>query len=118
MDLWNAAIWQPSNRWDFYSTKSQTLGPGRFRGLACKHVFVLQYKCPFDSRLGDPNHRLINHRCGILIQKHAFEGNIRRHYTGHDTLKFMASVETLKEVHEVCRLQVDDPSTFVWGTDC
>ena len=40
MDLWNPAIWQPSNLWDFYTTKTQTLGPGQFRALAREHVFV------------------------------------------------------------------------------
>ena len=107
-----------TNLWDFYSTKAQTLGPGQFRALARKHVFVLQYKCPVDGRPGDPNFRLLNHRSGILIQKRALESDIRRHYTGHDTFKFMAGVETLKEVHDLCRLQVDPSSTFVWGTDC
>ena len=67
---------------------------------------------------GDPNLRLLNHRSSIVIQKRALESDIRRHYTGHDTFKFMASVETLKEVHEVCRPQVDRSSTFEWGTDC
>ena len=28
VDLWNPDIWKPSNLWDFYSTKAQTLGPG------------------------------------------------------------------------------------------
>ena len=58
--------------------------------------------------------------CSIidLIQKRALENDIRRHYTGNDTFKFMAGVEMLKEVHEVCRLQVDRTSTFEWGTDC
>ena len=85
---------------------------------AREHVFVFQYKCPVDGRPGDPNLRLLNHRSGILIQKRALESDIRRRYTGHDTFKFMAGVETLKEVHEVCRLQVDRSSTFTWGTDC
>ena len=30
MDLWNPDIWKPSNLWEFYSTKAQTLGPGQF----------------------------------------------------------------------------------------
>ena len=59
-----------------------------------------------------------DHRSGLLIQKRALESDICRHYTGHDTFNFMASVQTLKEVHEVCRLQVDPLSTFEWGTDC
>ena len=117
-DLWSEDAWKQSNLWDFYSTKAQTLGPGQFRALAREHVFVFQYKCPVDGRPGDPNLRLLNHRSGILIQKRALESDIRRHYTGHDTFKFMAGVETLKEVHEVCRLQVDRSSTFTWGTDC
>ena len=83
-----------------------------------EHVFVFQYKCPVDNRPGDPNLRLLNHRSGILIQKRALDSDIRRHYTGHDTLKFMAGVETLKEVHEVCRLPVDRSFMFTWGTDC
>ena len=58
MDLWNPAIWQPSNLWDFFTTKSQPLGPGQFRGVAREHVFVFQYKCPVDGRPGDPNLRL------------------------------------------------------------
>ena len=99
MDLWNPAVWQPSNFWDFFTTKSQTLGPGQFRALAREHVFVFQYKCPVDGRPGDPNLRLINHRSGILIQKRALERDVPRHYTGRDTLKFMASVQPLKEVH-------------------
>ena len=79
---------------------------------------MFQYKCPVDSRPGDPNHGLLNHRSGILFQKRALESDIRRHYTGHDTFRFMAGVETLKGVHTVCRLQVDPSSTFTWGTDC
>ena len=55
---------------------------------------------------------------GILIHKRALESDTRRHYTGHETFKFMAGVETLKEVHEVCRLQVDRSSTSEWGTEC
>ena len=55
MDLWNPAIWQPSNLWDFFTTKSQTLGPGQFRALAREHVFVFQYNCPVDCRPGDGN---------------------------------------------------------------
>ena len=39
MYLWNPAIWQPSNLWDFFTTKSQTLGPGQFRALAREHVY-------------------------------------------------------------------------------
>ena len=104
--------------WNFFTTKSQTLGPGQFRALAREHVFLFHNRCPVDGRLGDPNLRLINHRSGILIQKRALESDICRHYTGHATFNFMASAEMLKEVHEVCRLQVDDSSTFVWGTDC
>ena len=99
-------------------TKSQTLGPGQFRALAREHVFVFHYKCPVDGQRGDPNLQLLNHRSGILIQKRALESDNRRHYTGHDTFNFMASIETLKEVHEVCRLQVDSSSTFNLGTDC
>ena len=118
MDSWNRAIWQLSNLQDFFTTKSQTLGLGQFRALAREHVFVFQYKCPVDGRPGVPNLRLLNHRCGILIQKHALESNVRRHYTGHDTFKFMASIQTLKAVHEVCRLRVDGSSTFEWGMDC
>ena len=53
-----------------------------------------------------------------MIQKRALDSDIRRHYTGHDTFMFMAGVETLKEVHEVCRLPVDRSFTFTWGTDC
>ena len=117
MDLWKEHIWKPSNLWDFYSTKAQTLGPGQFRALAREHVFAFQYKCPVNGRPDDPNLRLLNHRSGILIQKRALESNIRRHYTGHDTFKFMAGVATLKEVHEVCRVQVVRSSTFEWGTD-
>ena len=117
-DLWSEDGWKPSNLWDFYSTKAQTLGPGQFRVLAREHVFVFQYKCPVDGRPRDPNLRLLNHRSGILIQKRALESETRRHYKGHDTFKFMAGVETLNEVHEVCRLQVDRSSTFTWGTDC
>ena len=117
-DLWSPAIWQPSNLWEFFRTKSQTLGPGQFPALAREHVFVFQYKCPVDSRPGDPTVRLLNHQCGILIQKRALESDVRRHYTGHDTFKFMASIEALKEVHEVCLLQVNGLSTFEWGTDC
>ena len=117
-DLWSEDAWKPSNLWDFYSTKAQTLGPGQFRALARKHVFLFEYKCPVDGRPGDPSLRLLNHRSGILIQKRVLESDIRRQYTGHDTFKFMAGVETLKEVHEVCRLQVHRSSTFTWGTDC
>ena len=117
-DLWSEDVWKPSNLWDFYSTKAQTLGPGQFRALAREHVFVFQYKCPVYNRPGDPNLRLRKHQSGILIQKRALESDTRRHYTGHDRFKFMAGVETLKEVHEVCRLQVDGSSTFEWGTDC
>ena len=117
-DLWREDVWNPSSLWDFYSTRAQTLGPGQFRALAREHVFVFQYKCPVDNRPGDPNLRLLNHRSGILIQKRALDSDIRRHYTGHDTFKFMAGVETLKEVHELCRLQVKPSSTFTWGTDC
>ena len=117
-NLWSEDAWKQSNVCDFYWTKAQTLGPTQFRALAREHVFVFQYKCPVDGRPGNPNLRLLNHRCGILIQKRALESDIRRHYTGHDTFKFMAGVETLKEVHEVCRLQVDRSSTFTWGTDC
>ena len=106
-DLWSEDAWKPSNLWDFYSTKAQTLGPGQFRALAREHVFVFQYKCPVDGRPGDPNLRLLNHRSGILIQKGVLESDIRRHYTGNDTFTFMAGVETLKEVNEVSRLQVD-----------
>ena len=101
-DLWNPAIWQPSNIWYFFRTKSQTLGPGQFRVLAREHVFVFQYKCPVDGRPGDRNLRLINHASGLLVQKRALESNIHGHYKGHDTFKFMAGVETLKEVQEVC----------------
>ena len=111
-DLWNEDVWKPSNLWDFYATKAQTLGPGQFEALAREHVFVFQYKCAVDGRAGDPNLRLLNHRSGILIQKRALESGICGHYTGHDTFKFMAGVETLKEVHKVCRLQVDRSSTF------
>ena len=118
MDLWNEDLWKSSNLSDFYSTKAQTLGPGQFRTLAREHVFVFQYKCPVNGRPGGPNLRLLNHRIGILIQKRALESDIRRNYTGHDTFKFMAGVETLKEVHEVCRVQVDRSFTFEWGTDC
>ena len=117
-DLWSEDVWKLSNLLDFYSTKAQTLGPGQFRALAHEHVIVFQYKCPVDGPPGDPNLRLLNHRSGILIQKRALESDIRRLYTGHDTFKFMAGVETLKEVHEVCRLQVDRSSTLEWGTDC
>ena len=117
-DLWGEDAWKQSNLWDFYSTKAQTLGPGQFRVLAREHVLVFQYNCPVDGQPGDPNLRLLNHRSGILIQKRALESDIRRHNTGHDTFKFMAGVETLKEVREVCRLQVDPSSTFTWGTDC
>ena len=56
------------------------------------------------------------YRC--FITKRALDSDIRRHYTGHDTFKFMAGVETLREVHEVCRLQVNPSFTFTWGTDC
>ena len=52
------------------------------------------------------------------MQKRALKSHIPRHYTGRDTFKFMAGVETLKEVHEVCRLQVDCSSTIERGTDC
>ena len=116
--FWSEDAWKQSNLWDFYSTKAQTLGPGQFRALAREHVFVLQYKCPVDGRPGDLNLRLLHHRSGILIQKRALKSDIRRHYTGHDTFKFMAGVETLKEVQEVRQLQVDPSSTFTWGTDC
>ena len=102
----------------FFSTKAQTLGPGQFRALARAHVFVFQYKCPVDGQPGDPNLRLLNHRSGILIGKRALESNVRGHYTGHNTFEFMASVSPLKEVHKVCRLQVDGWSTLEWGTDC
>ena len=54
-DLWSEDAWKPSNLWDFYSTKAQTLGPAQFRALAREHVFVFQYKCPVDGRTGDPN---------------------------------------------------------------
>ena len=117
-DLWSEDAWKPSSLWDFYSTRAQTLGPGQFRALAREHVFVFQYKCPVDDRPGDPNLRLLNHRSGILIQKRALDSDIRRHYTGHDTFKFMAGVETLKEVHELCRLPVDRSYTYTWGRDC
>ena len=117
-DLWNPAIWQPSNLWDFFTTKAQRLGPGQLRALAREHVFVFQYKRPVDCRPGDPNLQLINHRSGILTQNRPLESDIGGDYTGHDTFKLMASAETLKEVQEVCRLQVDDLSTAVWGTDC
>ena len=117
-DLWSEDVWKPSSLWDFYSTRAQSLGPGQFRALAREHVFVFQYKCPVDDRPGDPNLRLLNHRSGILIQKRALDSDIRRHYTGHDTFKFMAGVETLKEVHELCRLPVDRSYTFTWGRDC
>ena len=60
-DLWNPVIWQPSNFWNFFTIKSQTLGPGQFRALGGEHVFVFQYKCPVDSRPSNPNLRLINH---------------------------------------------------------
>ena len=100
----------------FLWTKAQTLGPAQSRALAREHVFVLQYKCPVDGRPGDPNLQLLKHRSGILVQNCALESDICRHYTGHDTFKFMAGVETLKEVQEVCRLQVDRSSTFQWGT--
>ena len=117
-DLWSEDAWKPSSLWDFYSTRAQTLGPGQFRALAREHVFVFQYKCPVDDRPGDPNLRLLNHRSGILVQKRALDSDIRRHYTGHDTFKFMAGVETLKEVHELCRLPVDPSYTYTWGRDC
>ena len=116
-EWWNEDVWKPSNLSDFYSTKAQTLGQGPFQALAREYVFVFQYKCPVDGRPGDPNLRLLNHRSGILIQKRALEKDIRRHYTGHDTFKFMARVETLKEVHEVCRPHVDPSSTLERGTD-
>ena len=112
MDMWNPALW------DFFTTKSQTLGPGQFRGLALEHVFLFQHKCPVDGQPGNPKLRLFNHRSGILIQKTALGSDVRLHYTGHETLKFLASVKTLKEVHEACQLQVDGSSTFEWGTDC
>ena len=117
-NLCSEDAWKPSSPWDFYSTKAQTLGPGQFRALAREHAFVYQYKCPVDGHPGDPNLRLLNHRSGILIQKRALESDVRRNHAGHDTFKFMAGVETLKEVHKVCRLQVDPSSTFTWGTDC
>ena len=78
----------------------------------------LYSRCPVDGRPGDPNLRWLNHRSGILIQKRALETDVYRHYTGRDTFKFIASVETPKGVHEVCRLQVDGLSTFEWGMDC
>ena len=102
MDLWKPAIGQPSDLWDFLTTKSQTLGPGEFGASAREHVFVFQYKCPVNGEPGDPNLRLLDHRSGILIQKRVLESDLRRHYAGHDTFNFMASVKTLKEVHEVC----------------
>ena len=117
-DLWSEDAWKLSDLWDFYLTKAQTLGPGQFRALAREHVFAFQYKYPVDGRPGDPSLRLLNHRSGILIQKRALKSDICRKYTGHYTFKFMAGVETLKEVYEVCRLQVDRSSTFEWGTDC
>ena len=118
MDLWNPAIWQPLNLWDFFKTRSHTLGQGQFRAPPREHVFVFQYKCPIYGWPGDPNLRLLNHRSSMLIQKRALESNVCRHYTGHETFKFMASVETLKEMHEVCRLQVNGSSTIEWGRDC
>ena len=54
-DLWNEDVSKPSNLWDFYSTKTQTLGPGQFRVLAREDVFVFVYKCPVDGRPGDPD---------------------------------------------------------------
>ena len=93
MDLWNPAIWQPSNLWDFFMTKSQTLRPGQFRDLAREDVFLFQYKCPVDHQPGDPKLRLLNHRSGILIRKSALESDVRRHYAGYDTHKFMARAE-------------------------
>ena len=118
MDLSNPAIWELSNLWDFFTIKSQKLGPGQFRGFACEPVFVFQYKCPVDGQPGDPNLRLINHGSGILIQKRALKSDVCRHYMGHDTFKFIASIRTLKEVHEVRRIQVNASSTFMWGMDC
>ena len=80
--------------------------------------FVFQYKCPLDRRTGDPNLSLIHHRSGVVIQKRAFESDIRRHYTGHHTFKFMANAETLKGVYEVCTFPGKKTSTFLWGVDC
>ena len=116
--LWSEDVWKLSNLLDIYSTKAHILGPGQSRALTREHVFLFQYKCPVNNRPGDPNPRLLNHRSGILIQKRALGSDTRRHYTGHDTFKFMAGVETLKEVHEVRGLQVARSSTFEWGTDC
>ena len=116
-DLWNEDAWKPWNLWDFHLTKAKTLGPGQFRALAREHVFVFQYKCPVDGRSLDPNLQLLNHRSGILVQKRALESDTRRHYTGHDTFKFMAGVKTLKEVHELCRLQEHRSSTLELATD-
>ena len=56
-DSRNEDVLKPSNLWDFYSTKAQTLGPGQFRALAREHVLVFQYKCPINGRPGDPNLR-------------------------------------------------------------
>ena len=95
MDLWNEDIWKPLNLGDFYSTKAQTLGPGRLGALAREDVFVFQYKCPVNGRPGHPNLRLLNHRSCILIQKRALKSDNRKHYTPHDTFKFMAGVEKL-----------------------
>ena len=60
-DLRNEDVSKPSNLWNFYSIKAQTLGPGQFGALAPEHVFMFQYKCPVDGRPGDPNLRLLNH---------------------------------------------------------
>ena len=115
-DLWKPTIWQQPSFLDFYTAKWQT--PGQLRALVREHVSPFQYKCPVDGRPGDPNLRLINHRSGVLIQKHAFESDTCRHYTGHHAFKFMASVDTLKKVHKVCRLRVKVSSTLLWNTDC
>ena len=58
---------------------------------------------PSTANLAIPNLRLLHHRSGILLQKRALESDICRHYTAHDTFIFMASVETLKEVHELTK---------------
>ena len=60
-DLWNEDVWKPSNLWDFYSAKAQTLGPGQYPELAREHVILFQYKCPVDGHPGDPNLQLLNH---------------------------------------------------------
>ena len=101
-DLWNPTAWRRSSLWYLFMTKSQTLGPGECRPLAREHVFIFQYKCPVNGPPRDPNLCLINHGSRVLIQKRIFQRDIRRHYTGHDTFKLMASVETMKELHEVC----------------